>query len=321
MAKYSGSGWHFQSERHANARRTGHAGGKYQSERIRKIINKHPEYKNLTFEQLRGKGIFLKYKTDNDKDGVKNIHDCRPLNHKAQDDGRPAGWYDIGHDETNKPVVPEKKPSKFSEKTKKVGAWISEEAKKGEEIAKKEYEAIKAKIKANNEERERKKRLAVARAVAEATKQKVIDEKTVEETKKLVEEISEEKEIKTDDSGMINTIAQNPEEAEKIVEKTTKAMTKINHSNINDLAETEVSELSDGELQKIAVRLGTGFWGAGNKYENEIKRRIKEREKIKTDLIIELEKAQTESKKRLTEIRKEHKETTTREPSWANLFK
>jgi hypothetical protein len=29
MAKYNSSGWHFQSTRHSNARRTGHAGGKY----------------------------------------------------------------------------------------------------------------------------------------------------------------------------------------------------------------------------------------------------------------------------------------------------
>jgi hypothetical protein len=29
MSKYSGSGWHFQSVRHSNARKYGHAGGKY----------------------------------------------------------------------------------------------------------------------------------------------------------------------------------------------------------------------------------------------------------------------------------------------------
>jgi len=29
MAKYSGRGWHFQSQRHSNARRTGRAGGNY----------------------------------------------------------------------------------------------------------------------------------------------------------------------------------------------------------------------------------------------------------------------------------------------------
>jgi hypothetical protein len=29
MTKYSGSGWHFQSERHSKAKRTGHAGGYY----------------------------------------------------------------------------------------------------------------------------------------------------------------------------------------------------------------------------------------------------------------------------------------------------
>jgi hypothetical protein len=31
MAKYNSSGWHFQSTRHSNARRTGHAGGTYSS--------------------------------------------------------------------------------------------------------------------------------------------------------------------------------------------------------------------------------------------------------------------------------------------------
>jgi hypothetical protein len=85
MTKYSGSGWHLQRVRHSRARRLGHAGGTYTSERIRKILKKHPEYKNLNFKQLRGKGIFLKYQSDSDRDKVKNIKDCQPLNPKKQD--------------------------------------------------------------------------------------------------------------------------------------------------------------------------------------------------------------------------------------------
>jgi flagellar basal body-associated protein FliL len=44
MAKYSGSGWHFQSERHSKARTTGRAGGTY-AEQL------HSEYPNLRFDE------------------------------------------------------------------------------------------------------------------------------------------------------------------------------------------------------------------------------------------------------------------------------
>ena len=35
MAKYSGSGWHHQSVRHSNARKYGHAGGKYKLKKVK----------------------------------------------------------------------------------------------------------------------------------------------------------------------------------------------------------------------------------------------------------------------------------------------
>jgi hypothetical protein len=82
MTKYKGSGWHRQSVRYSNARKYGKAGGTYKSELIKKLVHKHPEYKNLTFKQLKKRGVFLSYQGDADKDGVINIKDCKPLNPK-----------------------------------------------------------------------------------------------------------------------------------------------------------------------------------------------------------------------------------------------
>jgi len=84
-----GKGWHKQPIRHRNARLYGRAGGIYKTKpatkRLQTILQKNPSYKNLNIKQLRNKGIFLKYTADTDKDGVKNIKDCQPLNPKKQD--------------------------------------------------------------------------------------------------------------------------------------------------------------------------------------------------------------------------------------------
>lgn len=90
MGKYKGrSGWHKQTLRHSKAKRTGHAGGKYANSnptgwRYPKDVFSDKKNKNLSFNQLQSKGVFLKYQGDTDKDGTKNIHDCRPLDAKKQ---------------------------------------------------------------------------------------------------------------------------------------------------------------------------------------------------------------------------------------------
>jgi len=45
-----------------------------------------PPLRNKTFNQLKKEGVYLTYKGDKDKDGVKNVKDCRPLNKNKQDD-------------------------------------------------------------------------------------------------------------------------------------------------------------------------------------------------------------------------------------------
>lgn len=42
------------------------------------------EIRNENFKQLAKKGIYLKYQEDKDKDGVKNVNDCKPLNSSKQ---------------------------------------------------------------------------------------------------------------------------------------------------------------------------------------------------------------------------------------------
>jgi hypothetical protein len=70
-ARTYGSGWHRQSVRHSNARKTGRAGGRYAS---------------MTYKGLRRAGVNLHPLRDTDGDGIRNYKDCRPLNKKRQDD-------------------------------------------------------------------------------------------------------------------------------------------------------------------------------------------------------------------------------------------
>jgi len=54
MAKYSGKGWHFQSNRHSNARKYGRAGGKYRlSVQDKKLKKEFSELKKLHPNELR----------------------------------------------------------------------------------------------------------------------------------------------------------------------------------------------------------------------------------------------------------------------------
>jgi hypothetical protein len=73
-----GSGWHKESLRHSNARRLGHAGGRYAE-----LVGKKP-YSEMSYSQLKKKGIDLPPQKDTDGDGIKNKNDCRPLNSKEQ---------------------------------------------------------------------------------------------------------------------------------------------------------------------------------------------------------------------------------------------
>jgi hypothetical protein len=323
------SGWHKQPLRHSRARRFGKAGGIYASERIRTILKKHPEYKNLNIKQLRGKGIFLKY--------------GNPIKQDEEIKLKPMRGTQLMREMTKE----EKKPikQKAKETAKKIGKWVGKEAKIGyektkefvkketpkvEAFVKKEATAVKEKVKKEYEEYGKKRREAVAKAVAQATQQKIVDEQTEEEKEELIDKLSEETQAfremeqeeapshpELDVSQIFSQLK--PEEAMRIAEQTTKALTKVEHKKIDDLASVDVKELSDEELKMITVRLGTGFFGQGNKFESEIKRRIRERERVETDLKIELEKAQIESKKRLEQLR----EGLTKQGGgyiWDNLF-
>jgi hypothetical protein len=51
MAKYSSSGWHFQSTRHSNAKRYGHAGGKYSNKLSISVAHSEPK-PSLKYKQI-----------------------------------------------------------------------------------------------------------------------------------------------------------------------------------------------------------------------------------------------------------------------------
>jgi hypothetical protein len=83
MAKYSGSGWHFQSGRHSNAKRYGHAGGYYaimkNSDMSAKIIrtNKTPMRKDFPdYSYAEGK-----YKTKKEAINRANALGYKPTKH------------------------------------------------------------------------------------------------------------------------------------------------------------------------------------------------------------------------------------------------
>jgi hypothetical protein len=118
MARYKSKGWRRESLRHSRARKYGRAGGKYANDNWRypkdvfsdkksfvgisksnpefkKEAKEHPSFsdkqvkqvvidhnKNKSFYELKKEGIFLPYQGDADKDGVKNIKDCKPLHPK-----------------------------------------------------------------------------------------------------------------------------------------------------------------------------------------------------------------------------------------------
>jgi len=54
------------------------------SPRLQQAIMEDPKLMDSTFKQIQNKRVFLKYQDDADKDGVKNVKDCRPLDPKKQ---------------------------------------------------------------------------------------------------------------------------------------------------------------------------------------------------------------------------------------------
>jgi hypothetical protein len=96
MAKYNGSGWHSQSVRHSNARRTGKAGGLYAINTAKTFQGAievsamqnghrvHQQYMGYSKKEALSK--FKRDNKDTDRDGVPDKYDCQPKNPKAQAD-------------------------------------------------------------------------------------------------------------------------------------------------------------------------------------------------------------------------------------------
>lgn len=289
-----GMGWHKQSLRHSRARKYGKAGGKYKTEeiskRIKTMLKKNPKLKNLTFKELQNKGIFLRYQSDTDKDGTKNIKDCQPLNPKMQD-----------------------LKEKIKKAEKKGITLIKKGFKKAEELgkegitkAKELTTKAKQKIAEIQEEKKERQEKAIAQAIIQAKERKIIPEINEKEIREKIEaEIYKETADKETEFYPTEQIFQEPqfkmtpEKAQKIAERTTEAIRKAKRKRINDLSNIDLSELTDNELKEISIKLGTGTFRTGNKYENELKRRIRETNKIETDLKIETMKAEKIAQERI----------------------
>jgi len=98
------------------------------SPRVNAMLQKNPKLKDKNFKQLQKSGVFLKYQGDADKDGVKNIKDCKPLDVKRhKDEPVTEIKYDYGLDLQSSP----EKESYLSRKSRQAGKFIKKEAVKG----------------------------------------------------------------------------------------------------------------------------------------------------------------------------------------------
>lgn len=304
-AKTKGAGWFKQSVRHSNARKYGKAGGQYK-ERIGSFIKKNPNYKNLTFKQLKNKGLFLKYNRDADGDGVKNIKDCRPLNPKAQDNGYEVSYGDTtiggagqvastGIGVLDKGIgVVEQGVGTVKETVKGVGNIVSEGEKqlggvvqKGEELAIEKEKTKRAELESQKEAEELEK------------KKFEEEEKPVSNTRFV------EQETFLDDITRKVKEAHNEKEAlrERREEKRRDTVEKIIGKKILNEDEIDVRSLTDHELKRLSVLKGKGFFDFfDNDYEAELKRRKEEEIRLKTDLEITADRA---NEKRAERIYKE----------------
>lgn len=231
----------------------------------------------MTYSQLKERGVKLSTKGDADHDGVMNKNDCRPLNKRKQDDvevtyQNPDGStivqnFDntqeaLKHAENNPDLEAQKLTSFDNGKLKEVPKH------KIRNFLVKESKAFGSFVK--------KEAPIVARAVKEdaikigkfAKKEFGVATKKIEEAQKR----SREKKL-----GELNSALKN---------------------KVKNEEDIDIRTLSDGELHKLAVLEGEGFFG-DNKYESELKRRIKTEYRLRTDLAIEKEKDQINESKRL----------------------
>lgn len=331
-AKNVGQGWHGQSIRHSNARLKGKAGGTYAQAKIARVMT---EYKKGLLYTPTGKKVKNKKQAvaialseaglTRKKTGKGYLYTLK----KYGDSTTPQGSSEEPYIFTSNPTAIKQK-SRLKQFAEKAGQFIKKEEKAVVSLAKEKISEIgynnyikselekgnlyvkdgkpynkdgtPATILAQNQKTINKilnKWEAQGNKPKETLLQKAKEEAVILAQKAKLEAKKALEEIKNARSRQVDKIANELESIESVDEDTRLR-----------LATMDVKQLTAEELKQLAIVEGESFFG-GNKYENELKRRINEEARIETDLTIERAKAKEESRQRLIKPKEDNSESLT----------
>lgn len=257
------------------------------SPRVEAMLRTNPDLKNKSFKQLQNKGVFLKSQGDTDKDGVVNIKDCKPLD-KSRHQNERTETVDI--EQFEKKLEPTKK-EKAVKAAKQTGILIGKTA----------VGAVKGGVKILKERAEKKKREEL----------KALDKP---ELKKLISQESRVQELRTQ-----LKLEEKTDEIEKLGEELDNEEQQLREAQ-EKVTNIKLDDYSDSELRTLAIRLKDDdsifsglFSGSGNKYKDELLRRIKSRADIDREEAKQKNEESIEKAKLTKELKKERLEALKKE--------
>jgi hypothetical protein len=227
-----------------------------------KEIKVTPAMKHMNFRQLQKKGVFLRYQGDADKDGVKNIKDCKPLDKRKQDnildDKGSEMITEVDYDKSIDEEIEPTKLEKFKGQTEAL-------ALRGAKAGKSAYTYGMKKWAERQEESEERRMKALGEVDHPLIKKLKRQEKRVEEIKRQLAELPEGSDR---EDRLFEELEEEEDQLRQLEE---------------DVTDIEVTDLSDAQLKTLSIRQGDSgfsFFGSGNEYESELLRRIDARKEL-----------------------------------------